>query len=169
METIEKHTMSASAKICAPASVVYSIIANYRDEHGHILPPQFSDLVVDEGGIGAGTVIRFKMRLLGRTQSFRAAVSEPDPGRVLVETYLDPNTTVTTFIVDSGPAPGHSQVTIATDLPVRDGLLGKVERFLSTKLLLPVYARELELLADRATRLVAIALETTTGPGGSEM
>jgi hypothetical protein len=150
MTTRKKHAISAAANIFAPPADVYSIIANYRDEHRHILPPQFSDLTVDEGGIGAGTIIRFKMRLLGSKQKFRAAVTEPEPGRVLVETDLDNNNAVTTFTVDSGSAPGQCHVTISTDLPVRNGLLGNIERFLSKKLLLPIYIRELELLAARA-------------------
>lgn len=150
MASRQKHVISASGSIPAPPARVYAIIANYRDEHPHILPPQFSDLRVDEGGIGAGTVIRFNMRLLGKKQSFRAAVTEPEPGRVLVESYLDGNGAVTTFIVDSGSAPGQSQVTISTELPVRGGLLGNIERFLSTKLLFPIYKGELEMLAARA-------------------
>ena len=57
---------------------------------------------------------------------------------------------MTTFIVDSGLAPGQSQVTISTELVVRDGLFGNIERFLGTKLLRPIYVRELEPLAARA-------------------
>lgn len=144
--------ISASASIPAPPRRAYSIIANYQDEHPRILPPQFSNLVVEKGGIGAGTVIRFNMRVFGRKQSFRAAVTEPEPGRVLVETDLDTNGAVTTFTVDSGTIPGQSQVTISTELTVRGGLLGKIERLLSTRLLHPVYVRELELLAARGRR-----------------
>ncbi len=141
--------ISASATIPAPPRFVYSIIANYQDEHPRILPSQFSNLAVEKGGIGAGTVIRFNLRVFGRKQSFRAAITEPEPGRVLVETDLDTNGAVTTFTVESGTTPGQSRVTISTELTVRGGLLGKIERFLSTRLLHPIYVRELELLAAR--------------------
>src|SRR5262249_55231666 len=144
MATNRKHLISASANIPAPPQRAYSILANYRDEHPRILPPQFSNLAVEKGGIGAGTVIRFNMRVFGRKQSFRAAVTEPEPGRVLVETDLDTTGAVTTFIVDSGAVPGQCQVTISSELVVRGGLLGKIERFLSTRLLHPIYVRELE-------------------------
>ena len=107
MATNRKHLISASANIPAPPQRAYSILANYRDEHPRILPPQFSNLAVEKGGIGAGTVIRFNMRVFGRKRSFRAAVTEPEPGRVLVETDLDTNRAVTTFIVDSGAVPGQ--------------------------------------------------------------
>jgi hypothetical protein len=58
---------------------------------------------------------------------------------------------VTSFIVDPGPAPEQSQVTITNSLKVRGGIMGKIERFLSTRLLYPIYVRELQLLALRST------------------
>ncbi len=72
----------------APADRVYAIIADYRNGHPHILPKQFRNLTVEQGGVGAGTIIRFEVRVFGQTQHFRAVVSEPEPGRVLVEENL---------------------------------------------------------------------------------
>src|SRR5579862_4806189 len=100
----EKHIVSASAIIPARRERIYSLLANYHDGHPRLLPKQFSNLVVEQGGVGAGTVIRFEMSFLGKKQPFRAAVTEPEPGRVLVETYLD-NGAVTTFTIDPGSAP----------------------------------------------------------------
>lgn len=147
----EKHIVSASATIPARRERVYSLIANYRDGHLRIVPKQFSSIVVEEGGIGAGTVIRVQMNLYGLRLTFRAAVSEPEPGRVLVETRLDGNGAVTTFTVNPGSAPADSHVTISTVLPVRSGFLGSVERTLSTLLLRPIYLKELQNLARVAT------------------
>ena len=147
----ERHTVSASAVIPARRERVYSLIANYNDGHSRILPRQFTNLVVEQGGVGSGTVIRFQMSLLGRKQNFRAAITEPEPGRVLVETNLDANGAVTTFTVNPGGAPADSHVTISTELPVRGGFLGKFERTAATFLLRPIYVRELENLARVAT------------------
>jgi len=147
----ERHIVSASAVIPARRECVYSLIANYNDGHPRILPKQFTSLVVEQGGVGAGTVIRFQMSLLGRKQTFRAAITEPEPGRVLVETDLDANGAVTTFTVNPGGAPADSHVTISTELPVRGGFLGKFERTAATFLLRPIYVRELENLARVAT------------------
>jgi hypothetical protein len=127
------------------------LLANYRDGHPRILPRQFSDLVVEQGGIGAGTVIRFQMRVFGKKQTFRASVTEPEAGRVLVESYLDSNGAVTTFTVDPGTAPADSRVTISTELPVRSGFPGWIERKFSTLLLRQIYFKELENLARVAT------------------
>jgi hypothetical protein len=150
-EKPEKHIISASAVIPARRERVYSLLANYRDGHPRILPGQFSNLVVEQGGIGAGTVIRFQMSVLGKKQSFRAAITEPEPGRVLMETDLDSSGAVTTFTLDPGTAPADSRVTISTQLPVRSGLLGWIERKFSTLLLRPIYLKELENLARVAT------------------
>jgi len=127
---------------------VYAVIADYHNGHPRILPEEFSGMVVERGGTGRGTIIRFQMSVLGRKQTFRAAISEPEPGRVLVETDLDTNGAVTTFVVDPDPVSGHSRVTITTELATRKGIAGKLERFLSTRLLRPMYVRELGLLAN---------------------
>ncbi len=147
----DKHRITASAVIPARRERVYALIANYHDGHPRIVPKQFSGIVVEQGGIGAGTVIRFQMSIFGKKQRFRAAVTEPEPGRVLVETNLDPNGAVTTFTVDQGPAPADSRVTISTELKVRSGFLGIFEKALVTLLLRPMYVHELENLARVAT------------------
>jgi hypothetical protein len=91
------------------------------------------------------------MSVLGRKQTFRAEISEPEPGRVLVESYLDAKGAITTFTVDEGTAPADSRVTISTELPVRGGFLGLIEGKLSGISLRPIYERELENLARVAT------------------
>lgn len=145
------HTISASAVIPARCERVYALIANYKDGHPRIVPKQFSNMVVEQGGIGAGTVIRFQMSVFGKKQTFRAAVTEPEPGRILVETDLDANGAVTTFTVDPGTAPADSRVTISTALRVKNGFLGFIEKQLATLLLRPLYVKELENLARVAT------------------
>ena len=141
-----RHQVSAEAVVDAPAGRAYAVIADYRDGHPHILPrPPFVSLDVEQGGTGAGTVIRFQMRVLGRVRTFRAAITEPEPGRVLVETDLDTGT-VTTFAVVPVEDGRKSRVNISTDIVTRGGLLGRVERLLVTRLLQPVYRRELEQL-----------------------
>jgi hypothetical protein len=138
-----RHRLSAEAIIDAPPDVAYAIIADYRDGHPHILPrPPFVSLDVEEGGVGAGTVIRFRMRMLGKTRTMRAAVTEPEPGRVLVESDLEGDV-VSTFTVDPVEGGRKARVTIATELTVLGWPLGWLQRRLVTRLLRPVYAREI--------------------------
>jgi polyketide cyclase/dehydrase/lipid transport protein len=147
-----QHAISAAALIPSSPQQVYSIIADYCDGHPRILPkPHFVSLIVEQGGVGAGTVIRFQMRLMGRNQTFRAAITEPEPGRVLVETDLQTGAT-TTFVVEPRDDARHAEVTITTMISVREGLLGGLEAWLTTRLLRPIYIRELVQLADVATK-----------------
>lgn len=137
----------ASALIAAPAEQVYAILADYRDGHPHILPKQyFTSLEVEEGGIGAGTVVRFDMTAMGRTRTFRSTITEPEPGRVLVET--DPvSGTETTFSIQPNQQGTRSYVTISTVVSSRSGVLGLPERFLTKWFLQRVYKQELGLLS----------------------
>jgi hypothetical protein len=129
--------------------VVYRILADYREGHPSILPPDyFRDLRVEEGGTGAGTRIAVDMRVFGSTRSFRASVSEPEPGRRLVETDVASGV-ATSFLVEPADREGSSRVTIATRYR-RAGLAGWIERWLAPRFLRRVYAAELALLADRA-------------------
>jgi len=75
----------AERAIGGPATLVYRLIADFDRHHPQFLRPAFSDLQVEEGGVGAGTVHSFRMTAGGRTRSFRMRVEEPDPGRVLTE------------------------------------------------------------------------------------
>ncbi len=150
---------TGSAVIDAPPRVVYGILADYRDGHPQILPTRyFSGLEVERGGRGAGTVIRFEMRTLGTTRSFRGEVTEPEPGRVLVETY-EGSGEVTTFTVDPADGGSRSAVTITTEWTT-GGIAGLVQWLLAPPVLRRVYAEELRNLASRA------AGEAKTGETG---
>jgi hypothetical protein len=140
------HQLSASALIPAPAQDVYAIIADYRAGHLKIIPkPPFVSVEVLEGGSGAGTVIRVKLKLFGKVQTYNAVVSEPEPGRVLAET--NDNGYVTSFIVEPREGGKQAYVTIATKLSGRGGILGALEHWLLNRTLRPVYIKELEQLA----------------------
>lgn len=142
--------ISATARLRAAPHRVYETIANYHTGHPRILPKQFSGLTVERGGIGAGTVIRFDVKMLGTKTTFRAEITEPEPGRVLVETNVLGSDSVTRFVVDPGMSPDESTVTIHTELRVRPGIAGAIERFLTKRLLRPMYEEELRLLEAAA-------------------
>ena len=126
----------------APADVVYRCIADYRRHHrpDGFLPPAFSDLRVERGGIGAGTAFTFKMTVAGRTRTSSAEVTEPAPGRVLVETGP---TVRTVFTVE--PEGTRSRVRFDTVVDER-GLAGLLTRLFAGRLLGPLYRDELERL-----------------------
>jgi len=134
---------SAERRIDAPARRVYAYIADFRQHHPNFLPPQFSHLEIECGGVGAGTVHRFRMTLGRRTTQYRVRVGEPDPGHVLIES--DPaRRMLTTFTVDPEPG-GGSRVRIETRWYAY-GLRGVVERLAAPRMLRQVYRDELALL-----------------------
>jgi uncharacterized protein YndB with AHSA1/START domain len=142
---MERYTIAADALIPAPAPRVYAILADYHEGHPSILPrPYFERLEVEQGGVGAGTEFVVEMNVLGRRQRFHGSISEPEPGRVIVERVRE-NGGVTTFTVE--PRGERAHVTIAMELPQRGGLAGRVERWITTALFRRVLRRELRQLA----------------------
>lgn len=127
---------------------VYAILSDYRVGHPAILPkPYFTELVVEEGGQGAGTIVRVGMEVMGKAFAYRQTISEPEPGRVLKE--ADPAAGVfTTFTVDPLNGGTHSRVTIATDAALSPGLTGWLERVFNPPLMRRIYRQELQNLAE---------------------
>jgi hypothetical protein len=143
---------SSTALIDSPPGAVYSVLADYRDGHPHILPRQFfSSLDVLKGGRGAGTRILVGTRRLGFEKSFEMDVTEPEPGRLLVET--DPATGLeTSFLVEPLDDGRRSRVTIATTWETASGFAGRVERIVTPLLLRWAYRAELKELASFMAR-----------------
>lgn len=140
--------VSGSAVIPAPSQHVYGIIADYRNSHPHIAPPKyFRNVAVVEGGVGAGTKIRFEMVLFGKTQQVESVITEPEPGRVLVETTSD-GLAVTSFIVDPLDGGKAANVTISTDMKNMGFISNMLIKFLFKR----IYREELALLAEYAVR-----------------
>lgn len=144
--------VAASRSMRAVPATVYDIIADYRNGHPRILPPRyFGPLSVEAGGTGAGTRIRFTMKVLGREQEMVADIEEPEPGRVLLERY--PATGgVTSFTVE--PSPDGCTVTIRTGWS-SPGVQGMIERIFAPSFLRKVYRDELDMLQAFAESLDA--------------
>ena len=148
--------VEASAVIPAPAQTIYDVLADYREGHPAILPqPYFRELVVEKGGHGAGTIVRVVMEVMGIKQEYRMLVSEPEPGRVLVEEDADAGVT-TTFTVEPRSDGEGSLVTIATVSRPSPGLMGVVERLINPPVARRIYQKELAQLASYAGSLQAV-------------
>ncbi len=139
--------ISATRLIAAPTEVVYRCIADYRMHHHQFLPPAFSRYEVVKGGVGEGTVIRFRLTIAGRGQNAEALVAEPEPGRVLTERY-EGTGAVTTFRVV--PKRAGTLVVIETVSP-STGIRGAIERLIVPLLFRRLYNDELTRL-DRYAR-----------------
>src|SRR5438552_5273369 len=107
--------VASSAVVDARPEVVYKLLADYRVGHPKILPKEhFRDLQVEAGGVGAGTVIRFRLRSGGIELPYRMWVSEPEPGRALMESDTA-STLATTFTVTPLSNGQKARVEIATE------------------------------------------------------
>jgi hypothetical protein len=135
-------------RVTAPADLIYGIIADYHTHHPAILPAAFSNLRVEQGGVGEGTVISFDLKLGGRKRTMRARISEPRPG-VLEETDLEFGA-VTSFEVTQEV--DASRVIIRTGFPSAPGIQGWFERRFAPGMLRKLYEQELDNLTAYVSR-----------------
>ena len=135
-----------SAVVEAPLAVVYGVIADYEVGHPAILPkPFFESLTVEEGGQGAGTVIRIHMNVFGTKAIYRQVITEPEPGRVLVEDDVEAGVK-STFIVDPLNGGQYSKVTIQSEFRLSKGLRGFMERLTNPIIMRHIFKKELRQL-----------------------
>jgi uncharacterized protein YndB with AHSA1/START domain len=143
---------SAERIISGSPEEVYTYIADHKRHHPNFLPPAFSHFRVEEGGVGAGTVVSYRLKAGGRERAYRARIDEPEPGRVLTETLDDGKTT--SFTV----TPFEEGTLVRIDTRYRSGgALGWLEGLLVPRILQPLYEDELERLEAYARTRPALA------------
>ncbi len=152
--------VKADSVLDAPTDDVYATIADYRQGHPAILPKEnFYDLRVEHGGYGAGTIIRFKAKVLGVEREMYHIVSEPEPGRVLVEQDIDTvQKLATTFIVTPLDNGKRSHVEISTTLNASPGIIGIIERLVFSLANPPIYRKEMKKLEAVARKRTSISV-----------
>jgi Polyketide cyclase / dehydrase and lipid transport len=154
-----------AATLDARPAIVWDILTDYRNGHSRIVPkPYFSDLTVEQGDKGAGTVIAFTFRAGGTTRHVRHIVSTPEPGRVLVESETD-GTATTTYTLTQEGSGARTHVRIVTDAAGSGGLRGALEAlFLSPykRLMARIYLQELANL-EALARTWNAPVQTTRG------
>ncbi len=138
---------SPERAINAPAERVYGYLRDYREHHPRILPPAFSPLEIEEGGLGAGTVFRVAITAGGRTRRYHLRVAEPEPGRVLTESDLD-SSLVTTFRVT--PEGERCRARIESRWQGASGIGGFFERLFAPLAAGRLFAAELKRLDQYA-------------------
>ncbi len=149
--------VESTAVIDASPFRVYGVFADYHHSHPQILPTQyFPKFELVHGGNGAGTRFKVYTRFMGQERMYDMEVTEPEPGRVLMES--DTLTTlVTTFTVDPGPTPKQSNVTIATEWEGQGGVAGFLERLFIPPVMQRIYRAELEKLNEFVRRRPEVA------------
>jgi hypothetical protein len=108
--------------------------------------------------VGAGTITRFTVNAGGRSRAYRMQVTEPEPGRVLVESDTNSSLVTTTTVTPDGSA---SRVRISTTWDGAAGIGGFFERLFAPRVMQGIYADELERLKTYAREQAA----TDASPG----
>jgi hypothetical protein len=140
---VARIVVSAQSTVDAPSDTVYRYIADMREHHPRFLPPAFSDFRVESGGVGAGTVTRFKVTAGGRSREYRMMVGEPEPGRILTESDTASSLVTTTTVSPQGAA---SLVQISSSWDGAGGIGGLFERMFAPRVMRAIYADELKRL-----------------------
>jgi hypothetical protein len=141
----------AEQLVDAPPAAVYQVLADYRTYHPRIMPASlFSDLEVETGGVGAGTLFHITLRTMGRRQRLHMQVAEPEPGQVLTETNLDTGV-VTVFSVAPGDGGSRTLVRMSSGWETGRGLRGLFDRLVTPRLMGRIFAKQLRQL-DRYMR-----------------
>ncbi|TDU03585.1 polyketide cyclase/dehydrase/lipid transport protein [Streptomyces sp. 846.5] len=110
---------------------VFDVLADYQSSRGAILPAQFSEYEVREGGKGAGTVVHWKLQATEkRVRDCLFTVTEPTPGQ-LVETDANSTMVVTWTVTPAGE--GKAKVVVETTWAGASGVGGFFERTFAPK------------------------------------
>jgi Polyketide cyclase / dehydrase and lipid transport len=149
--------VSAEGPVAAPADEVYSYIADYHTHHPRILPPAFTHLQVEEGGMGDGTVVSTRLKVGGRTYSYRLRVTEPIPGRELKERDVTTGQETTFTVTPDGT--GRSRVRIETRWE-KSGIAGIAERLFAPYVTRKIFRQEIGML-DAYARGQSVAAPQT--------
>lgn len=138
------HARAQAEKVIdAKPAAVYAVLADYTTHHPRIMPASlFSDLKVEKGGVGEGTVFHITLHTMGKRQRLHMQVAEPEPGHVLTETNLDTGV-VTEFTV----APGHDAPStlarISSEWETDGGVRGWLDRLATPRLMRRIFKQQL--------------------------
>lgn len=112
----------------APPGAVYAFLADYRDSHFKVLPPDhYLDYTVEQGGRGAGTVIGYTFSAANRKRPYHLRVDEPAKGTVLTESDLG-SSLVNTWTITGQDGGAGTRVRLTTEWEGSGGMGGFFER-----------------------------------------
>jgi uncharacterized protein YndB with AHSA1/START domain len=132
--------------IPAPPARVHAALADYR-ERARILPGNYLDWTVEEGGHGQGTVVSYRLRTGRGARHFRMEVAEPTPGVTLVERDRE-SSLVTTWMLSPTPSGTATDLRLSTIWEGGGGIGGFFERAFAPRGLRRIHGE----LLDNLTR-----------------
>ncbi len=123
--------------VAAEPERVYDALADYSGTRGRLLPGQFSEYEVREGGTGEGTVVHWRLQATSkRVRDCLLDVTAPEAGR-LVESDRNSSMVTTWSVAPAGD--GRSKVVATTTWQGATGIGGFFERTFAPKGLGRIY------------------------------
>jgi len=135
-------------EIAAKPDDVFDALADYSGTRAELLPGQFSEYEVREGGDGEGTLVHWKLQATSkRVRDCLLEVTEPTDGELVEK---DRNSSmVTTWRVTPGSQEKTARVTVTTVWNGAGGIGGFFEKTFAPKGLARIYDEVLQRLAGK--------------------
>ncbi|MEF9907571.1 SRPBCC family protein [Streptomyces sp. NPDC085927] len=134
--------------VVADAETVFDALADYSGTRGKLLPEQYSEYEVREGGDGEGSLVHWKLQATSkRVRDCLMEVTEPSDGE-LVEKDRNSSMVTTWRVTPAGE--GRSRVVVTTTWTGAGGIGGFFERTFAPKGLARIHDA---LLANLATEV----------------
>ncbi|CAM5741266.1 SRPBCC family protein [Streptomyces hirsutus] len=134
--------------VVADAETVFDALADYSGTRGRLLPEQYSEYEVREGGDGEGSLVHWKLQATSkRVRDCLMEVTEPSDGE-LVEKDRNSSMVTTWRVTPAGE--GRSRVVVTTTWTGAGGIGGFFERTFAPKGLARIHDA---LLANLATEV----------------
>ncbi|MEV3954227.1 SRPBCC family protein [Streptomyces albogriseolus] len=123
--------------VAADADTVFDALADYSGTRAKLLPEQFSEYEVREGGDGEGTLVHWKLQATSkRVRDCLLEVTEPTDGE-LVEKDRNSSMVTTWRVTPAGE--GRARVVVTTVWNGAGGMGGFFERTFAPKGLARIY------------------------------
>ncbi|WP_327190962.1 SRPBCC family protein [Streptomyces xinghaiensis] len=136
--------------IAAAPEAVFEAIADYSGTRARLLPEQFSEYEVREGGRGAGTLVHWRLQATSkRVRDCLLEVTEPTAGQLAEK---DRNSSMLTTWTVTPAGEGKSTVRVTTVWDGAGGVGGFFERTFAPKGLGRIYDAVLARLAAEVER-----------------
>ncbi|GGZ15921.1 SRPBCC family protein [Streptomyces nitrosporeus] len=117
--------------IAADADTVFDALADYQEVRGKVLPAQYSEYEVREGGDGEGTLVHWKLQATSkRVRDCLLEVSEPVDGQLVEK---DRNSSMVTTWTVTPAGEGRSRAVVTTVWDGAGGIGGFFERTFAPK------------------------------------
>ncbi|WP_309054594.1 SRPBCC family protein [Streptomyces sp.] len=136
--------------VAADAETVFDALADYSGTRAKLLPEQFSEYEVREGGDGEGTLVHWKLQATSkRVRDCLLEVTEPTEGQLVEK---DRNSSMVTTWVVTPAGEGRSRVVVTTVWNGAGGIGGFFERTFAPKGLARIHDAVLARLAEETEK-----------------